>query len=167
MYAESKKSLDKIRNEYSCKGEMIFRTALQYLVEYGQHYFKDNEWVEHQLELVDEKHNKAEAENKLLFIGREFEKAIIECARDLSAITPYDLLIYTQKEVWLSREGGIDYQRAVELLKDCMYDIEQREGCEDKLTLCALEDLGFDDDEIIELGFGYVLQTREDEEYDT
>ena len=165
-YVESKKKLDRIRSEYGCKGDMIFRTALQYIVEFGQRMFSDDEWVQGQLSQVDAKHDKAESESKILFIGREFEKAIIECSVALADINAYDLLIYIQKEVWLSNEGGIDYQTAVKLLKSCIYDIEERENCEDKLLLQALENIGFDDDDIETLGFGYVFDVREDEEDD-
>lgn len=163
-YAETKKELDYIRHSYDCKGEIIFRTALQYIVEYGQSTFNDNGWVENQLTLIDVKHDKAEAEGKILWIGREFERAFIECAREIAKVDAYSMLIYIQKEVWLSHEGGIDYDRAVELLKSCMYDIEQRENCEDKLTLCAFEDIGFYDDDFANLGFGYLINAREDEE---
>jgi hypothetical protein len=165
-YVDSKKTLDKVRDEYGCKGEMIFRTALQYVVEYGQCKFNNDEWVTSQLMLVDGKHDEAEAEGKFLFIGREFEKAIIECAKEIAKINPYDLLVYIQKEVWLSHEGGIDYERAVELLKGCISNIEQWNDCQCDLTLHELEDIGFDDDEIEELGFGYVLSVREEEEDD-
>lgn len=165
-YTVTKKELDRIRDTYGCKGEVIFRTALQYIIEYGQSTFNNNGWVENQLTLIDEKHDQAEAKGKNLWIGREFERTIIECAQEIAKVEAYSLLVYVQKEVWLSREGGIDYQRAVALLKNCMYDIEQRENCEDKLTLCALEDIGFDDEELIELNFGYLLANTEDEEND-
>ena len=74
------------------------------------------------------------------------------------------MLVYIQKEVWLSNEGGIDYQRAIQLLKNCMYDIEQRENCENKLTLYAFEDIGFEEEELIEFSFGYLLNVMEDED---
>lgn len=162
-YAESKKTLDRIRNKYGCKGEMIFRTSIQYIVEFGQNKFLDNEWVQAQLDVVNEKHNKADAENKILFIGREFEIALIECAKELANVNAYDLLVYIQKEVWLSNEGGIAYDRAVTLLKACMSNIEQWNDCRNELTLGEFEDIGFDDDEITELGFAYVLDVRENE----
>lgn len=165
-YAESKKALDKIRNEYVCKGEMIFRTSLQYIVEYGQSKFNNNKWVEEQLMLIDRKHDEAKAEGKNLWIGRDFEKALIECARDIAKVDTYSLLVYIQKEVWLSNEGGIDYDRAVTLLKACMSNIEMWNDCRGELTLAEFEDVGFDDDEIVELGFAYVLDAREEEEYD-
>lgn len=164
-YAETKKELDRIRNEYGCKGEMIFRTSLQYIVEYGSLRFKDGEWVQSQLDLVNEKHNKADAENKILFVGREFEIALIECAREIARVDIYGMLVYIQKEVWLSNDGGIDYERAVRLLQGCMSNIEQWNDCRNELTLGEFEDIGFDDEEIEALGFAYVLDVRE-EEYD-
>lgn len=164
MYEENKKILDGIRNKYACKGEMIFRTSIQYVIEYGQIKFNDDEWVESQLEQVDNKHDEAEADGKILWIGREFEKELIQCAREISQVNAYDLLVYIQKEVWLSNEGGMDRQRAITLLKACMSNIEMWNDCQCGLTLGEFEDIGFDDDEITELGFGYVLDVREDEE---
>jgi hypothetical protein len=165
-YAENKKVLDKIRNEYDCKGDIIFRTAIQYVIEYGQVMFDDKEWLDGQLKRVDIKHDKAECEGKHLWIDREFEKAIIECATKVANVNAYDILIYIQKEVFWSEEGGLDYQRAIELLKACMMDIEQRKGCEDKLALYAFEDIGFEEDEIQTLGWGYLLNDKEDENND-
>ena len=164
-YENTKKELDFIRYSYSCKGEIIFRTALQYIIEWGQGTFNDNGWVENQLVLIDLKHDTAEAEGKTLWIGREFERAIIECAREIAKVEAYSLLVYIQKEVWLSNEGGIDYDRAVQLLKRCMNWIAE-DKYELACTLNAFEDIGFDDDEIEMLGSGYILDIREDEEDD-
>ena len=163
-YAETKKELDRIRNEYGCKGEMIFRTSLQYIVEFGQNKFLDDEWVQAQINAVNEKHNKADAENKILFIGREFELALIECTKELAKVNAYNLLVYIQKEVWLSNEGGIDYDRSVQLLKSCMSWIEEDHASLGEM-LDTLEYIGFDDDDIEALGFAYALDVREDEEY--
>ena len=165
-YAETKKELDRIRNEYGCKGEILFRTALQTVVEYGTDSLLDDWNYTHLKDEVNEHHDAAEAEGHILWITRDFELSILECAREIAKVEIYGLLVYIQKEVWLSKEGGIDYHRAIELLKGCMYDIEQRENCEDKLTLYAFEDIGFDDEELEALNFGYLLNTKEDEEDD-
>ena len=163
-YAETKKELDRIRNEYGCKGEIIFRTSLQYIIEYGSIRFKDDEWVQEQLDLVNEKHNKADAENKILFIGREFEIAFIECAREIAKVETYGLLVYIQKEVWLSNEGGIDYSRAIELLKNCINVIVESH-CDSVYIREDFEAIGFNDEEFVELGCDWVMN-EEDEEYD-
>lgn len=161
-YVGTKKDLDRIRNKYGCKGEVLFRTAIQYVVDCGRQCFEDEEWVKQQLNIVDEKHNAFEHDNKTPFIGRDFEKAIIECAVEIAKVNTYHLLIYIQKEVFLSNEGGIDYQRAVELLKKCMYDIEEYVNCENKLTYQEFEFLGFTDDEMEQLEFGYLLNEEEE-----
>lgn len=162
-YAETKKELDRIRNEYGCKGEMIFRTSLQYIVEYGSIRFKDDEWVQSQLDLVNAKHNKADEENKILFIGREFEIALIECAREIAKVDTYGTLVYIQKEMWLSNDGGIDYEKAVHLLKSCMNWIEENHGSLWE-TYDMFDELGFNDEELETLGFSYLFDVREEEE---
>lgn len=161
-YAESKKQIDDIRRRYGCKGDVIFRTAIQYIVEHGQYSFKDNECVQKWMNAIDEKHDEAEQNGKRLWIGREFEKALIECAVELADINAYDLLIYIQKEVWLSGDG-IDYQRAMEMLKDLVSLISD-ESCYYGEALSKLYDAGFDDTEIEELGFADLLDVNEEDD---
>lgn len=165
-YVESKKALDKIRNEYGCKGDVIFRTAIQYVVEFGQAMFKDEEWVKGQLNNVDAKHDVAEAEGKNLWIGREFEKAFIECAAEVAKINAYDLLIYIQKEVFWSDEGGLDYARAIELLHSCINWFIDYDCCETAVMRERLEDLDFTEDELYTLGLGWLFDAEEDEDND-
>ena len=162
-YVETKKALDKIRDKYGCKGEVLFRTSIQYVVDCGQQNFQDEAWVKEQLELTDKKHDALEREKKTPFISREFEKALIECATEIAKVNTYDLLVYIQREVWLGGDG-IDYQRAVELLKKCMADIEESYHCDNKETYDALEYIGFTNDEIEEFGFGYLLNNEEGDE---
>ena len=161
-YAESKKQINKIREEYGCKGDIIFRTAIQYIVECGQNNFKDEVWFDELINDVDERHNIAESNNKILFMTRDFEKALLECAKELSGIPPYDLLIYIQKEVWLGGDG-ISYQRAKELLKNVIaWELVDR--CESNFALQELRKMEFDDEELEELGFGWMLENEEKEE---
>lgn len=161
-YENSRKTLEKIRQEFGCKGDIIFRTAMQYVVEFGQHTFEDEEFLQSQFDRIDAKHNTAEAEGKSLYVGRHIEKACFECAAKIAMVDTYHLIVYIQKEFWVGNEGGIPYERAVKLLQNCMYEIEQRENCEDKLTLYAFEDIGFDDNDLVTLNFGYLLDERED-----
>ena len=155
-YQQSKTTLNKIRDDYGCKGELLFRTALQYVVECGRDLLQDQLWVRIQLSAIDAKHNEAEKENKILFIGRDFEKAIVECAAEIAKVPTMDLLQYIQKEVWLSGEG-IDYQRVVELLKSCVDWFSDDERAVENLNL-----LGFSDYEIEELGFGWLFEEEEE-----
>ena len=161
-YVETKKEIDRIRNEYGCKGEILFRTAIQYVVECGQQTFKDIEWVEEQLNIIDKKHNAFEREKKVSFVSRDFEKAIIECAAEVARTDTYDLLVYIQKEVWLSNDGGADYKRVVELLKYCMEQIQANEDYSKKETLNVFDSLGFTDNELEEFGYSYLFNEEEE-----
>lgn len=61
-YAESKKALDKIRDKYGCKGDIIFRTAIQLLVDAGKCTILDPAWYQCEMDNIDARHDKAEAE---------------------------------------------------------------------------------------------------------
>lgn len=161
-YTESKQKLDAIRDKYGCSGEIIFRTALQMVVEHGQNVFKDEAWYEDQMNAIDDRHDAAEADGKTLFMTRDFEKAIFECARELAQIETYDLLVYIQREVFLS-SNGIDYRRMEKLLKKCIEWIEETHASIGE-TYDTLDYLGFNDSEIEMLGFEYILDVIYPEE---
>lgn len=160
-YVESKKVLDKIREDFGCKGEIIFRTAIQEVVSYGQTTFLDNGIYKDMMDDIDANHNYAEANGKTLFISRDFEKAIIECARELSKIDSYDLLIYIQKEIWLGSDG-IDYKRAIQLLESSLEYLENYNNCNNEENYEAFQDIGLYDDEIEMLGFKYLISKEEE-----
>ena len=161
-YAESKKQLDTIRDKYGCKGEVIFRTAIQYVIEFGQRNFKDKVWFDELVNDVDERHNLAEANREILFVTRDFEKAILECAKELAQIEPYDFLIYIQREIYLGGDG-ISYQRAIDLLRGCL-DYCGNNTYEIMYTLEMASEMGFDENEIEELGYGYMLGEEEEDD---
>ena len=154
--------LNRIRRDYGCKGEIIFRTAITMVVENGQNTFKDETWFEDQINFIDERHDAAEAVGKHLVITREFEKTLMECAKEIAMINTMDLLQYIQTAVYFGGDG-IDYKRTIDLLKKCMECIcENTEGC--KETLWAFESLGLTDDEIEEFGYGYLLSYIDEED---
>ena len=163
-YENSRKTLEKIRQEFGCKGEIIFRTAILYVVEFGQRTFEDEEFMQLQFDRIDAKHDTAEAEGKSLYVGRHIEKACFECAAKIAMVDTCHLIIYIQKELWVGEEGGLPYKRAIELLKGCMSNIEMWNDCQCELTFHEFEDIGFGEEEIGELGFGYVLNIIEEEE---
>ena len=156
-YIESKKTLDKIREDFGCKGEIIFRTAIQEVVSHGQTTFLDNSIYKDMMNDIDANHNYAEANDKTLFIPRDFEKAIIECARELSKIDSYDLLIYIQKEIWLGSDG-IDYKRAIDIAQTCLNYIIDNECIGNEEILDKLYELDLRDKEIEDLNFGWVFE---------
>ena len=167
-YKESKEKLNKIREKYSCKGDFIFRTAIQMVIENGQNSFKDENWFEDQMDFIDERHDSAESVGKILLITREFEKTLMECAKELANINTYDLLIYIQREVWLGGEvGEPDYQRAMEIIRNCLCYTADNFGaypCESDVTLNDFRGIGLTDEEIEYFGWSYLLDVEEEEE---
>lgn len=166
-YAESKKKIDKIRQEYGCKGEIIFRTALQYIVEHGQYNFRDETWFDECIENIDKKHDIAERDSKILWVTRDFEKALLECAKELAQIEVYDLLTYIQREVWLGggEVGEPDYQRAVEIIRNCLCysaDCYGAYSLDCKETLDKFREMSLTDEEIAYFGWEYLFDVEED-----
>jgi hypothetical protein len=157
-YTDAKSYIEKLRSEYNCKGDLIFRCAVQNVIEYGVVPLTQNLAMEDWLSEIDSRHDEAEANGKILWIGRDFEKAITECTFKLAKVGSMNLMMYIQREVWHHDHcGEISYDRAIELLKDV---ISSRLDCDDtnEKLLNNLYDLGFDDDdEIRELGFEYLF----------
>lgn len=162
-YTESKKKIDSIRNEYNTAGDVLFRTAIQMLMEHGQANFNDEEWYAEAVKSINDKHDEVEAQGKMLVITRSFDLAILECAKRLAEVSTYDLLIYIQREVFWSNEG-IDYQRAMELLKGCMFVIVDEYFETSEIRDTFLDDVGFEEDELEELGYGFLLDTIEEDD---
>lgn len=160
-YVESKKALDKIASKYGCKGDIIMRTAAQYIVEYGQYMFKDEDFIKDQIQQIKDKHRISEEEGKHLWVTKDFELAIFNCARELAEVNSYDFIIYMQKEIYWSNEGGLDYKRAVQLLKSSLEYLENYNNCNNKENYEAFQDIGLEDNEIEEFGFGYLISEEE------
>lgn len=160
-YTEAKNYIEKLRSEYCCKGDLIFRCALQNVVEYGVVPLTQNLAVEDWLSDIDRRHDEAEANGKILWISRDFEKAMAECTFKLAKVGSMNLMMYIQREVWHSDHcGEISYDRAIRLLKDI---INYRLDCDDTKgeLFYNLYAVGFDDDEIRELGFEYLFEEEE------
>lgn len=159
-YTEAKKYIEKLRSEYNCKGDLIFRCAVQNVVEYGVTPLTLNLAVEDWLCQIDREHDEAEANGKILLIGRDFEKAIAECTFKLAKVGSMNLMMYIEREIWhQDRCGEISYDRAIELLKDVISYMSCDD--EDKFVTRNLGYAGFDEDELRELGFGYLLDEEE------
>lgn len=160
-YFESKKKIEKIRQEYSCKGDLIFQCAFDYLLECGQINLKDDEFVQSVFQAIDERHDKAENDRVVPFMTRDFEKAIVECAVDLSQFDARDTLMYVQRELWFFNGivGELSYSQAIKTIQNYIEYMETEMS-----PLAVYEDLiagGFEDEEIAELGFEHLLPPEE------
>lgn len=147
-YAESKKTLDKIRS----KNEIMFRMAISHLMDVGIRHLTEENVEETCKEIMKKDDSKA-------FMTNEFSCNLVRMAYELAQIPHTDLLVYIQREVVYDVfDGGLSYERAVHLLKKCLDWIE-----EDHLeTLDTFEYIGLQEDEIEALGFAYLLDLREE-----
>jgi hypothetical protein len=168
-YAESKNKLDAIRREYGCKGDIIFRTAIQNVVEFGSCSLQDKDWYKWTMDDIDSRHDHAEANGKFLWCTRDFEKAIVDCAVALSKINTYDFLTYIQREVWLGggEFGEPDYQRAIEIIRNCLCYTSDcygayPEDCSE--TLLKFRQMDLTDEEIAFFGYEYLFDVEDEED---
>jgi hypothetical protein len=162
-YTESKKNLNAIRNEYRSTGDVIFKAAIQMVVEHGQANFNDEEWYAEAINSINARHDEVEKQGKVMIISRGFEIAIVECAKRLATVDAYDLMIYAQREVFWSNQG-IDYQRAIELLQGCMLVILDDAYEHEYVRSAFIDEVGFENDELDELGYGFLLDFDEYDE---
>lgn len=168
-YTESKKKLDAIRQEYGCKGELIFRTAIQNVIDYGKCTLLDKGWYECTMNDIDAEHDYAEKNGKFLWCTRDFEKAIVDCSVALCDVETYDLLTYIQREVWLGggEVGEPDYQRAMQIIRNCLCYTSDGYGAwhEDlSETLHKFRMMELTDDEIAYFGWEYLFDVEDEEE---
>jgi hypothetical protein len=154
-YAENKKKIEVIRNQV---GDMAFRMAISHLMDVGLRHLTEENVEKTCKELMQQDDSKS-------LMSNAFQCSLVRTAYALAQIPHIDLLVYIQREVVYAVDDGMpDYDRAITLLKACMSNIEQWNACSNELTLGEFEDIGFDDDEIRALKFGYVLDAREEEE---
>ena len=150
-YKESKKRIEKIRDDYR---ELAFRAGISHLMDVGiRHLTK--EFVEETCTEIMKQDNT----NRIM--TNDFECDIVRVAYELAQIPHIDLLVYIQREVdYDVFDDGISYSRAIRLLKDCVLGIEMQSDSDEE-TLDKLENMEFEDDEIRALGFEYLLEVVE------
>lgn len=92
-------NINKIKQKYDCKGELIFRSALSVLFDYGQERCGNIDWVNDNKELTKKNHREAEEQGRHLIISEKFEIAIIDCAYELAQLNSLELMKYIQTEM--------------------------------------------------------------------
>lgn len=149
MYTESKKTLDKIRG----KDEVMFRMAISHLVDVGIRHLTEENILETCKDIMSRDDSKA-------FMTNGYMCDLVVMAGEVAKVPHTDLLVYIQREVEYDVfDGAMTYRRAMKALKNCLNWIA--EDCVD--TIEAFECIGLEYDEIEALGYGDLLDIREDE----
>ena len=147
-YAESKKTLDKIRS----KNEVMFRMAISHLMDVGiRHLTEEN--IEATCKGIETR------DDSKAFMTNGYMIDLVVMAGDIAKVPHTDILVYIQREVdYDVFDGGMSYSKMKRALVNCLNWIE-----EDNLdTLDTFEHVGLDDDDIEYLGFGYLLNNEEE-----
>ena len=125
-------------------------SAVQVMIDVGQDNLKNDEWCNKAMNEIDERHNETEAKGKVSFVSRNFEKGIIECAKEITKVDIYDLLIYLQNEIYFGGED-MSLRRAKEMLKVSL----------SYCTTSDIQNMGFSEEELEELGYAELIDEQE------
>ena len=153
-YAESKKQIDSVRDKY---GDIVFRMSISHLMDVGIRHLTEENVEETCKQLMQKDDSKS-------FMTNGFQCSLVRAAYELAQIPHIDLLVYIQREVAYDVFDGVpSYERMTILLDRCISWIAD-DYYECASALDTFENLGFDDEELEVLGFGYLLSVRDDED---
>lgn len=159
--------MTKIRQKYSCKGDVLLNIAIQMLMEAGTESLKDADYVRGAIDHVNAMHDKAEQQGKTLAVTREFEVAIWECVAELAMLELPEILAYIQTEMCWFAKDKIPYRRLKELLDGCLCELSEASFYYEPDDVEVLERFRcaeLEDDEIEQLGYGYLLEMEEEDD---
>lgn len=141
-----------IKGKYNTAGDILFRCALQHLIDVGARHLTPETIAKTSQEIIM-RHNKAAKEGKHLFMTSDFEIAIVACAAELAQIDITDLLIYVQREMYYDAgDGKPSYQRLANLVQKLGDHIIDNNYTDDAINFLRGCDLT--DDELIDF-FGF------------
>lgn len=147
-YVESKRKIEAIRDKY---GEFVFRGGISHLMDVGiRHLTEEN--VENTCKEI------MQSDDTGRFMTNEFQCELVKCAYKLAQVSHIDLLVYIQREVAYDVfDGAISYNRAIELLKNCInsHDFNY-------ISIDDISELGFKDEELESLGYGFLFEEEEE-----
>ena len=134
----------------------MFRMGISHLMDVGTRHL-DKDLVEETCEAIMQ-----EDDSKALMTN-EFKCEIIRTAYELAQISHVDLLAYISRAMFYDTGDDMPtYDRAIKLLKGCMnFFVEDSSGTAE--TCDVFDYIGFNDDEIEALGWGYILDVKEEE----
>lgn len=144
--------ISKIRSDYCSAGDVVFRCAIQHLIDVGAKHFYE-EAVKDTLEEIDKEHSVAKSEGKHLIMSADFEKSIVNCAAELAKVDTGVLLAYIQRNIWYD-VGLFDpsYDRLKEITNMFSSHLEAIFEYQDAID--TLKSYGISDDELMVV-FGY------------
>lgn len=152
-YTESKKKLDELRRT----NEVMFRMAISHLMDVGIRHLTDDNIEETCKKIMQE-------DDTNHFMTNEFKCDLIRVAGELAQIDHIHLLVYISREMYFGVDDNhLSYNRLVYLAKGSISWI-LADTYETEYALQEVREMGFNDDEIEELGYGWMLDVEEEDE---
>ena len=148
-YVENKKKIEEIRNGV---GEELFRMAISHLMDVGIRHL-DEEGVEMACNAINKE------DDTHFFMTNKFKCSIVKTAGELAKIDHLHFLNYVSKEVFYDvGDSSLPYERMKELLCNSVNSLDFNYS-----PLDTLREIGFEDEELMELGFKHLLDDEEEE----
>lgn len=155
-YAESKEKINKLR-----KNEVLFRMAISHLMDVGIRHLTEENVNETCASIMEQ-------DDIHSIMTNEFQCEIVRIAYELSKLDHIHLLTYISREVYYDVGGNeISYQRAIEIIRDCLCYIDDNYDSgvlSTETTLCQFQEMGLRNVEIESLGWGYLLDEEEEDD---
>lgn len=151
-YNETKKKLNKLRNQ----NELMFRMAISHLMDVGFRHLTEENIEETCNAIMKEDDSRS-------FMTNQYKCNLVKAAGEIAKLDHIHVLTYISREVTYDvGDNAMDYKRAMELLRYCLDYC----GSSTYETMYALEmarDMCFTDEEIEQLGYGYMIDVEEEE----
>ena len=151
-YIESKKKIEKIRS----KDEMMFRMAISHLMDVGiRHLTEEN--IKETCESI------MKQDDSRSFMTNQYQCDLVKMAGELAKVDHIHLLNYISKEISYDvGDHSLSYNRAIRLLRGVVdYNTEVMEIADAREDLLGI---GFEEEELIELGYQFLFDNDDEEE---
>ena len=150
-YTESKNILDGIKSS----NEVMFRMAISHLMDCGIKHLTTENIERTCKEIIQEDDSKH-------FMTNEFKCNLVKMTGELSKIDHIHLLTYISREVYYHVDDNcLSYRRLFKLAKGCIEWV-LADAHETEFALQEIREMGFEDEDIECLGFGWMLETEEE-----
>lgn len=153
---KSEKTISSIRDKYSSAYDVIFLAAVQLVHQLGTDLCMSEEWLD---ESVAGLNAIKPGENRI--VSKNAEIGVLKCAHELAQFSIMDIMAYIQEYVQNTVIGS-KYVRLRKLLFGCMEFIDD-DSSETNAAYRKLHNIGFTDTELDQMGFGYLLDTKEEQ----
>lgn len=151
-YEESRKKLAELRQV----NEVMFRMAISHLLDCGYRNCTDEMIEATCAEIMQEDDSKK-------IMTNEFKCDLVRMTGELAKIDHIHLLVYISREMFYSVDDKhISYTRAISLLKSCISWVLADDNYDIEDTQQAVMEMGFNDDELDELDYGWIMNPEEE-----